>query len=130
MGLRFQQWLSIGLSGLLLLLVVSNIMMVLGNAERQKEASNRQALIQQTQQVDLPLYRELAQALADLSQRGDAQIAYMLATQGIQVNAPQPAAAQQGAVGTPPAAAAPAAQADPGRTRGRPPVPAIPSSKP
>lgn len=128
MGLRFQHWLPIGLSGLLLLLVIANILLVLGNSERQKEVNGRQALIQQTQQMDLPLYRELAQALADLARRGDAQIGYMLAAQGIQVNAQQAPASQQ----TPgQAAPAPAAQPDPGRLRtGRPQAPATPPNKP
>jgi len=128
MGLRFQQWLPIGLAGFLFLLVVANIVLILGNADRQREVNSRQALIQQAQQVDLPLYRELAQALADLAHRGDAQIAYMLTAQGIQMKDAQTPAAQPATGQDVPAA--PASQPDPSRMRGRPQAPAIPPGKP
>jgi len=117
MGYRIHYWLTLGLAGLALGLVIANIWLNLGNAERQKEVNSRQSMIQQTQQVDFPLYRELAQAMAELAQRGDGQIGYMLSAQGIQWNASQ-------------APAANAAQTDPNRAKAKPQAPATPSSKP
>ena len=124
MGSRFQQWLPIGLSGLLLVLVIANILLTLGNADRQREVNNRQAVIQQTQQVDLPLYREIVQALADLARRGDGQLTYMLAAQGIQLNAPQAQATQSAGQAAP--AAAPINQIDPNKAKAKPQAPIIP----
>jgi len=124
MGLRFQQWLPIGLSGLLLVLVIANILLTLGNADRQREINSRQAVIQQTQQVDLPLYREIVQALADLARRGDGQITYMLAAQGIQLNAPQAQTTQSAGQAAP--AAAPINQIDPNKAKVKPQAPITP----
>lgn len=108
MGSKSLQGLTLGLACLLPLIVLVNIYLVLGNSDRQKEVSSRQAIIQQAQSVDLPLYREISAALVELARRGDGQLGYMLAAQGIPVNMPQqgqaPAAVQNRPVAPKPAA--------------------------
>jgi hypothetical protein len=94
MGLRIQYWVSTGLAGLLLVLVVANIWFYQGNVERQMDVNNRQALIQQAAQLE-GLNREIIQALANLTvgnadKPGDKQIEQMLGMLGIKVN-PAPA---------------------------------------
>ncbi|MFM8333552.1 MAG: hypothetical protein ACKN9T_17885 [Candidatus Methylumidiphilus sp.] len=121
MGIRIQYWLLTGLAGILLVLVVANIAVYQGNTARQKEVSERNAQILQAQQVDAPLYREIAQALVELAKRGDTQIGYMLASQGIQVPQSQASGQPQSpAPAAAPAPADPAAAERPGRGRGRP----------
>ncbi len=93
MGVRFQSWLSTALSAILLVLVIASIWLLAGNLERQQEATKNQLFIQQIQQVE-PLHRELAQALAELAHKGDAQIGSLLTTQGIQLAPQQPSAPQ------------------------------------
>lgn len=140
MILRLQQWLLLGLALALLALVIANILFYQGNLGRQQEVNERQAFIQQIQQVELPLYREIAQALAELARRGDQQIGYLLSNQGIQVNnapqataSPQQPAAQQAPASAPASAAQAPAQADPAadrnsRWRGRSHTPAAPAA--
>lgn len=139
MLLRLQQWLLAGLSLALLALVITNIMVYQGNLGRQQEVNERQALIQQIQQVELPLYREIAQALTELARRGDGQISYLLSSQGIQVNAPQAAssnqqpqsAAQAPATAPAPQSSEPAADNNrSGRGRGRYQAPTAPATPP
>jgi hypothetical protein len=94
MGFRIQYWVSTGLAGLLLVLVVANIWFYEGNVERQVDVNNRQAFIQQAAQLE-GLNREIIQALASLSvgnadKPGDKQIEQMLGILGIKVN-PAPA---------------------------------------
>jgi len=106
MGLRIQYWLSTGLAGILLVLVIANVWFYQGNVERQAEVNNRQATIQQAVQLE-GLYREILQALASLTigqsdKPGDKQIEQMLGNLGIKVN-PAPANPAQP---TPPPAAA------------------------
>lgn len=123
MGIRIQYWLLMGLAGILLVLVIANIALYQINAARQKEVGERNAQIQQVQQVDAPLYREIAQALVELAKRGDTQIGYMLASQGIQVPQGQASGQPQSPAQAPaaaPAAADPATSERPGRGRGRP----------
>jgi len=107
MELRTQYWLSIGLAGVLLLLVIANVFFYQGNVGRQSEVNNRQALIQQAAQLE-GLNREMLQALAGFSvgqgdKQGDKQIGQMLETLGIKVT-PTPANPAQP---TPPAGAKP-----------------------
>ena len=104
MEIRIQFWLSTGLAGLLLILVISNVWFYQSNIDRQQEIDNRQALIQQATQLE-GLNREILEALVSLSVRqgdkpGDKQIEQMLAALGLQINAgsaqpsPAPAAAK------------------------------------
>ncbi len=96
MGRRFLSWLPAGQTVILLVLVIANIYLNLSNGDRQRQISQNQSVIQKVQQVDLPLYREIAQALAEYTSKGDTQIGYFLASQGIQVNTqPAPASAPQ-----------------------------------
>jgi hypothetical protein len=105
---RTQFWVLTGLTGTLLVLVVVNIVMLLGNQGTQREINTRQALIQQGQQREA-LYREIAKDLADLSvARGDEQLRALLASQGITINVPQQP--QSRAQAPAPAGAEPAAQ--------------------
>ncbi len=96
MEIRMQFWLSTGLAGILLILVISNVWFYQSNIDRQREIDNRQALIQQATQLE-GLNREILEALVSLSVRqGDKQIEQMLASLGLQVNVgpaqPSPAA--------------------------------------
>ena len=90
MEIRMQFWLSTGLAGILLILVISNVWFYQSNIDRQREIDNRQALIQQATQLE-GLNREILEALVSLSVRqgdkpGDKQIEQMLAALGLQVN--------------------------------------------
>jgi len=94
MGSRIIYWLSTGLSGILLLLVIGNIWLFQGNVDRQAEVNNRQATIQQAAQLE-ELNRTILQTLANLTvgSKGDKQIEQMLNNLGIKVNA-EPTAPQ------------------------------------
>ena len=94
MGSRIIYWLSTGLSGILLLLVIGNAWLYQGNVDRQAEVNNRQAAIQQAAELD-GLNRTILQTLANFTvgSKGDKQIEQMLATLGIKVNV-EPSAPQ------------------------------------
>lgn len=91
MGLDIQHWLLTGLAGALLILISVNIAFYSGNAQRQREINDRQALIKQGQQKEAA-YRELIKDLSELAvSRGDNQLGALLISQGIAVNMPQQA---------------------------------------
>ena len=94
MGSRIIYWLSTGLSGILLLLVIGNAWLYQGNVDRQAEVNSRQAVIQQAAQLE-ELNRSILQTLANFTvgSKGDKQIEQMLANLGIKVNV-EPSAPQ------------------------------------
>lgn len=86
---RIQFLITTLLSGILLVLVIANIWLSLGNIDRQREVNNRQALIQQGQQFSA-LYQNTAKTLADLAVgKSDDQLKQMLANQGLTINTQQ-----------------------------------------
>jgi hypothetical protein len=91
MGLNIQHWLLTVLAAALLILITVNIVFYSGNAQRQREINDRQALIKQAQQKEVA-YRELIKDLSEVAvSREDNQLGALLVSQGIAVNMPQQA---------------------------------------
>jgi hypothetical protein len=91
--LELRHYLLTGLTGVVLLLVVANVILYARNVERQLEINNRQALIQQTPQLDMA-YKEIVKGLAELAvNRSDPDLHDLLASQGISAKATAPSAA-------------------------------------
>jgi hypothetical protein len=93
---RVLYWLSAGLATGVLVLAVAAVWLGDGNAKLQQAFNARQAMVQQSQQIEGPLYRELVATLAGFVAKGDSQIAELLTTQGVKVSLarktePQPA---------------------------------------
>lgn len=81
--LELRHYLLTGLTGLVLLLVLANVVLYSQNMDRQVEINNRQALIQQMPQLDVA-YREIVNGLAELAVgRSDQDLHKLLASQGI-----------------------------------------------
>jgi ABC-type transport system involved in cytochrome bd biosynthesis fused ATPase/permease subunit len=94
--LELRHLLLTGLTGLVLILVFLNIVLYRDNVKRQQEISSRQALIQQTQQLE-PAYNELVKGLAELAAtRADKELRQLLANQGITATLNSPATKQDG----------------------------------
>jgi hypothetical protein len=91
----------LALAALIVVLVVTNIVLVLGNRSAQAEIQRDAQFIQQTAQLEV-LYREIVKALADLSVKNqDAELRGLLTSHGITVtvnppggSAPAPAPAE------------------------------------
>jgi ABC-type transport system involved in cytochrome bd biosynthesis fused ATPase/permease subunit len=92
--LELRHLLLTGLTGLVLILVFLNVVLYRDNVKRQQEISSRQALIQQTQQLE-PAYNELVKGLAELAvARADKELHQLLANQGITATLNSPATKQ------------------------------------
>jgi hypothetical protein len=92
---QLQSRLLIGLAGLLLVLVVVNAVLFVGNRQIQREVAQRNQVIQQSLQLE-PIYQSLVRALAESAvARQDEALRALLAREGIQVSAtPAPASGQ------------------------------------
>ena len=76
------------LSALVLLLVLANMLLVLGNQSMQAEVNERQQYITQAIQLD-NLNRQVVGALASLALKGnDEQLKKMLAASGVNLDVP------------------------------------------
>ena len=102
-------WLSTIIASLMLILVVANAFIFVGNQSTQTEVNQRQQFINQTaalSRVYEALVRSLAQATASTN---DERLRALLAQNGITVTVtPNPAPAGQGGANPAPATAAPA----------------------
>lgn len=100
----------IGLASLLLVLVLVDAMLFIGNRQVQREVAQRNQVIQQSLQLE-PIYQSLVRALAESAvARHDDALRALLAAEGIQVSGtPAPATAPATQPATPAAPAAPAA---------------------
>ena len=96
------QWAVMGLSGLSLLLVVVNGVLVVRNQAAQFEVNQRQQIVNQAQQY-VRVRQIIAQVVANIAvQKTDADLTALLGRHGITFNQPNT---------TPPAGAAPASAA-------------------
>jgi len=97
-----KQWWVLTIGGIILLvLIVTNMALFLGNRDKQININSRQQYIQQSLVLE-NLNRDIINALANLAVRNkDGQIADLLAANGITVTVSQPAA-RQDASGSPP----------------------------
>lgn len=76
----------IGLAALLLVLVVVNAVLFVGNRQIQREVAQRNQVIQQSLQLE-PIYQSLVRALAESAvARQDEALRALLASEGIQVS--------------------------------------------
>lgn len=93
-----QFWVLSATGAACVLLALANIVLSTGNQRLQGQASQRGQYIQQGAQIQ-GLYRQIVQAVADLSVRDkDAKLQAILARQGLHVTAhPQSAAAARAA---------------------------------
>jgi hypothetical protein len=100
--LRSRQWWVLTVCGaLLLVFILTNMVLFLGNREKQLNINTRQQYIQQSLVLE-GLNRDIINALANLAVRNkDAQLIDLLTAQGITVTVNQPAA-RQDASGSPP----------------------------
>jgi len=100
--LRSRQWWVLTVCGaLLLVLILTNMVLFLGNREKQLNINTRQQYIQQSLVLE-GLNRDIINALANLAVRNkDAQLIDLLTAHGISVTVSQPAA-RQDASGSPP----------------------------
>lgn len=81
-----QSRLLIGLATLLLVLVVVNAVLFIGNRQIQREVAQRNQVIQQSLQLE-PIYQSLVRALAESAvARQDEALRALLASEGIQVS--------------------------------------------
>lgn len=98
-----QFWILSTAGAACLLLAAANIVLLTGNRTLQGQVSQRGQYIQQSTQVQA-LYRQIVQAVADLSVRNqDAQLQAILARQGLHVTArPQSPAAAPAPAAAPP----------------------------
>jgi len=88
----WQFWILTLIALLAAVLVVANAMLFTNNRAAQTEVAGRQDYIQKSIQFE-GLYREIVKALADLSIRNqDQDLRNLLATHGIAVTLPPPAA--------------------------------------
>jgi len=96
------QWWALTVCGVILLvLIVTNMALFLGNRDKQINVNSRQQYIQQSLVLE-GLNRDIINALANLAVRNkDAQLIDLLTAQGITVTVSQPAARQE-ASGSPP----------------------------
>jgi hypothetical protein len=90
---QLQSRVLIGLASLLLVLVVVNAVLFIGNRQIQREVAQRNQVIQQSLQLE-PIYQSLVRALAESAvARQDEALRALLASEGIQVSGtPAPAA--------------------------------------
>lgn len=88
-----QSRLLIGLASLLLVVVIVNAVLFVGNRQIQREIAQRNQVIQQSLQLE-PIYQSLVRALAESAvARQDEALRALLASEGIQVSAtPAPVA--------------------------------------
>ena len=100
--LRSRQWWVLTVCGaLLLVLILTNMVLFLGNREKQLNINTRQQYIQQSLVLE-GLNRDIINALANLAVRNkDAQLIDLLTAHGISVTVSQPAA-RQDTSGSPP----------------------------
>ena len=100
--LRSRQWWVLTVCGaVLLVLILINMALFLGNREKQLNINTRQQYIQQSLVLE-GLNRDIINALANLAVRNkDAQLIDLLTVHGISVTVSQPAA-RQDASGSPP----------------------------
>jgi hypothetical protein len=87
-----QSRILLGLASLLLVLVVVNALLFVGNRQVQREVAQRSQLIQQSLQLE-PIYQGLIRALAESAvAQQDESLRALLAAEGIQVTGtPAPA---------------------------------------
>jgi hypothetical protein len=97
-----KQWWVLTVCGIILLvLIVTNMVLFLGNRDKQININSRQQYIQQSLVLE-GLNRDIINALANLAVRNkDAQLIDLLTAHGITVSVSQPAA-RQDASGSPP----------------------------
>ena len=89
----WQFWTLTAIALLAAIFAVTNMVLFTSNRTAQAEVAGRQDYIQKSIQFE-GLYREMIKALADLSVRNqDQELRNLLATHGITVNLPPPAAA-------------------------------------
>jgi len=100
--LHLRQWWVLSVCGVILLvLIVTNMVLFLGNREKQININSRQQYIQESLVLE-GLNREIIAALANLAVRNkDRQITDLLTAHGITVTVSQPAARQDSS-GSPP----------------------------
>ena len=96
------QWWALTVCGvILLILIVTNMALFLGNRDKQININSRQQYIQQSLVLE-GLNRDIINALANLAVRNkDGQIADLLTAHGISVTVSQPAARHEPS-GSPP----------------------------
>jgi hypothetical protein len=96
------QWWVLTVGGIILLvLIVANMTLFLGNRDKQININSRQQYIQESLVLE-NLNRDIVNALANLAVRNkDAQLIDLLTAHGITVTVSQPAARQE-APGSPP----------------------------
>lgn len=101
------QWWVLTVCGVILLvLIVTNMTLFLGNRDKQININSRQQYIQQSLVLE-SLNRDIINALANLAVRNkDAQLIDLLTAHGITVTVSQPAARHE-ASGSPPLTKAP-----------------------
>jgi hypothetical protein len=97
-----RQWWVLTVCGIILLvLILTNMALFLGNRDKQININSRQQYIQESLVLE-GLNRDIISALANLAVRNkDGQIADLLTAHGITVSVSQPAA-RQDASGSPP----------------------------
>jgi hypothetical protein len=97
-----KQWWVLTVCGVILLvLIVTNMVLFLGNRDKQININSRQQYIQQSLVLE-GLNRDIINALANLAVRNkDAQLIDLLTAHGITVSVSQPTA-RQDASGSPP----------------------------
>lgn len=97
----WQWWVLTGCGVILLVLIVTNMALFLGNRDRQININSRQQYIQQSLVLE-GLNRDIINALANLAVRNkDAQLIDLLTAHGITVTVSQTAARHE-ASGSPP----------------------------